>query len=64
MLDAATNPALAGEEAAILRERLARAGLLAPTSPLRRRPPAEHTAKARARAGTGTPLSAIVSGER
>ena len=64
VLDAATDPALAGDEAARLRELLARAGLLAPTGAARRRPPAEQAGRARSRAGRGTPLSDIVSGDR
>lgn len=64
VLDAATDPAFAGDEAAILRERLARAGLLAPTGSARRRPPAGQVSRARSRAGRGTPLSDIVSGDR
>jgi hypothetical protein len=64
VLDAATDPALAGDEAAVLRERLRRAGLLAPSHAPRQRPPASQVAKARARAGRGTSLSEIVSRQR
>jgi hypothetical protein len=64
VLDAATDPALAGDEAAVMRERLQRAGLLAPSSGPRPRPPDREVAKARARAGRGTPLSEIVSRDR
>jgi hypothetical protein len=60
VLDAATNPDLADDEAARLRERLARAGLLAPSTGQRRRPAAKQVAQARARAGRGTPLSELV----
>jgi hypothetical protein len=64
-LDAATNPALAGDEAAVLRERLARAGLLATAGGSgRRRPPSQQVALARSRAGRGTPLADIVAGDR
>jgi hypothetical protein len=64
VLDAATDPALAGDEAAVLRERLRRAGLLAPSHAPRQRPPAGQVTKARARAGRGTSLSEIVSKQR
>jgi hypothetical protein len=60
VLDAATNPDLADDEAARLRERLARAGLLAPSTSQRRRPAPKQVAQARARAGRGTPLSELV----
>jgi hypothetical protein len=61
VLDAATNPRLAGEEAERLRERLDLAGLLAEPGEHRSRPPREDAANARRRAGTGTPLSQLVS---
>jgi hypothetical protein len=64
VLDAATNPGLAGTEAERLRERLAQAGLLAEQGTPRSRPPREETAAARRRAGTGTPLSQILSEDR
>jgi hypothetical protein len=57
VLDAATNPSLAGDEAGRLRERLDLAGLLAEPGERRRRP-REAAATARRRAGTGTALSA------
>lgn len=60
VLDAATNPDLADDEAARLRERLARAGLLAPSNSPRPRPASKQVAQARARAGRGTPLSKLV----
>lgn len=64
-LDARTNPQLAGTEAERIRERLAQAGLLADVGPLRRsQPDAAAFARARAKAGQGTPLSDIVSEER
>jgi len=64
VLDAATNPDLAGGDAAMLRERLARAGLLAPTGRTRQRPSAGQVATARAAASRGTTLSRLVDGGR
>jgi Arc-like DNA binding dprotein len=64
VLDAATNPRLAGSEAERLRERLDQAGLLAEPGEPRRRPPGEEAAGARSRAGTGTALSQLVSEDR
>lgn len=64
VLDAATNPDLAGSEAARVRERLARAGLLAEAGVPRQRPDEEALARARAAAGTGTPLADLVGQER
>jgi hypothetical protein len=64
VLDAATNPRLAGSEAERLRERLDQAGLLAEPSEPHRRPPREETASARRRAGAGTALSQLVSEDR
>jgi hypothetical protein len=61
VLDAATDPSLAGTEAERLRERLDRAGLLAPVGHRRRRPSAREVARARTAAGAGTPLSQLVS---
>lgn len=60
VLDAATNPDLAGDDAARLRERLGRAGLLAPAGRRRQRPSGEQVARARAAAARGTPLSRLV----
>ena len=57
---AATDPAFAGSEAQQLRERLARAGLLAPEGPARERPDRAAVARARQKAGRGTPLSDLV----
>jgi hypothetical protein len=64
VLDAATDPSLAGSEAERLRERLDQAGLLAESSERHRRPPREETAGARRRAGAGTALSQLVSEDR
>ncbi|HYZ54070.1 MAG TPA: hypothetical protein VE733_11325 [Streptosporangiaceae bacterium] len=61
VLDAATNPGMAGSEAERLRERLDQAGLLAEPGDRHSRPSREETANARRRAGTGTPLSQLVS---
>jgi hypothetical protein len=61
VLDVATDPNLAGSEADRLRERLARAGLLAPAGRRRQRPSKKEVAEARAAAGTGTSLSELVS---
>jgi hypothetical protein len=60
VLDAATDPDLAGDEPAALRERLARAGLLAPAGSPRVRPAAGDLARARTAASRGTPLSVLV----
>jgi hypothetical protein len=64
VLDAATDPDLAGSEAERIRERLAAAGLLAPPGASRRRPPARSLDAARRAAGKGRPLSEIVSDGR
>jgi hypothetical protein len=61
VLDAATNPRLAGGEAERLRERLEQAGLLAEPGERRSRPSREEAASARRRAGQGTALSELVS---
>jgi hypothetical protein len=64
VLDAATNPRLAGSEADRLRERLDQAGLLASPGTPRRRPSREDTERARGRAGNGTALADLVSRDR
>ncbi|RFU21310.1 transcriptional regulator [Geodermatophilus marinus] len=64
VLDAATDPDLAGEPYAQIRERLSLAGLLAPPGRVAVRPDAGQVAAARGRAGTGTPLSDTVSADR
>ena len=62
VLAAAVDPELAGDEATRVRERLARAGLLAPTSSTtRRRPSKAAVAGARKRAGKGRALAELVS---
>jgi predicted transcriptional regulator len=61
VLAAAVDPELAGDEATRVRERLARAGLLAPTSASARRPSKAAVARARKRAGKGRALSELVS---
>jgi hypothetical protein len=58
LAEAATNPELAGDDIARIRERLARAGLLAPPGqPRSERPDPAAVAKARREAGQHTPLS-------
>lgn len=64
VLDAASDPAAAGSEAAALRERLVSAGLLEPVARQVRRPPADQVRAARAAAGRGRPLSDLVSDGR
>ena len=65
VLDAATNPDLAGTAAARLRERLSETGLLAVPSPmLGQRPSPEAVAAAGARAATGRAVSEFVSDGR
>lgn len=64
VLDAATDPDLAGSDADRVRERLARAGILASAPPARGRPGPELLARARAAAGRGTPLADVVSDDR
>lgn len=64
VLDAATNPGLAGSEAEQLRERLEQAGLLAEPGERRRRPAAKEVAGARSRASRGTALADLVSEDR
>jgi len=64
VLDAATDPDLAGGDAARLRERLARAGLVAPVGSSRKRPTPEQVAAARAAASGGTPLALLVEEAR
>lgn len=64
LVEAATDPDLAGDDAARTRERLARAGLLATPGPPRRRPDPAAVAAARATAGSGTQLSHLITDQR
>ena len=65
VLSAAVDPDFAGDEAERVRERLARAGLLMPTSePRSKRPSRRRVAKARDAAGRGTSLSDLVGENR
>lgn len=64
VLDAATNPALAGDEATSLRERLAGAGLLAPAGSPRTRPADADLARARSAASGGTAVASLVEQDR
>lgn len=64
LAEAATDPDLADSDAQRLRERLARAGLIAPDGPPRRRPDPAVVARARRRAGEGTALSDLVIQDR
>lgn len=61
VLDAATNPDHASDEAQRLRERLARAGLLAPAGRPRTRPDPDALARASKAAAEGKPLPDLVS---
>jgi plasmid stability protein len=62
VLGAAVDPELEGDEAARVRARLERAGLLAEVTPTAgSAPPAARVAAARRRAGAGTPLSDLVA---
>ncbi len=64
VLDAATDADLADDEAQRVRERLARAGLLAPARAPRRRPDPRAVARARRSAGRGTELAELVASDR
>jgi hypothetical protein len=64
VLGAAVDPELANTELERLRERLARAGLLATVRASPRRPDPERVARARREAGTGRSLSDLVSDDR
>ena len=67
VLAAAVDPDLAGDEATRVRERLGRAGLLAPrpeTGRRARRPDRAAVARARAAAGHGRPLADLVGEDR
>lgn len=64
VLRAATDPDNAGDDAARLRERLARAGLLVPSGAPRQRPDERRVAAARRAAAEGTSLADLVMGSR
>lgn len=65
VMAAASDPAYAAGEAAQVRERLARAGLIEfPSGESPRRPDARRVKAARARAGAGRPLSELVAEQR
>ena len=64
VLDAGTDPSAAGSDAARIRERLARAGLLVVPTPVASRPDADAVAAAGRRAARGSSVSEIVSRER
>jgi len=66
VLNAAVDPDFAGDETAVLRERLARAGLLVRPEPvLRSRPKEAAFARARAAAGRGRrPSDLVAEGRR
>jgi predicted HicB family RNase H-like nuclease len=64
VLEAATNPDLAGDEATRVRERLARVDLVVPQMDIRVRPPAERVQLAREAAAQGTSLTDLVIEDR
>lgn len=65
VLTAAVDPEHAGSEIERVRERLARAGMLATTGvSTKRRPDRSRVARARAAAGRGRPLADFVSDDR
>lgn len=64
VMRAVTDPDLADDEAARVRERLARAGLLAPPGVPRQRPDSDRLAAARRAGGTGTELARLVADGR
>lgn len=64
LAEAAVDPELAGNDMERLRERLARAGLIVAPGAKRRPPNQNSVAKARRRAGEGTPLSDLIKQER
>jgi hypothetical protein len=64
VLAAAVDPDTAGTEVERLRERLARAGLVAASATRGRHPPEVELARARSAAGTGRELSDLVSEDR
>jgi hypothetical protein len=64
VLDAATDPDLAGTEAERVRERLGQAGVLVVPTPVSRRPDSDQVAGARRRVGAAASLADIVSRDR
>lgn len=64
VLDAATNPDLAGSDTERIRERLARAGLLAQTGVPRARPAPDELAQAQAAAAQGVSAAELISMDR
>lgn len=64
LAQAATDPALAGNDFDRLRERLALAGLLVEAEQRRARPDRDAVTRARRAAGEGTPLSRLVVRDR
>lgn len=64
VMEAVTDPDLAGTDAERVRERLDRAGLLVPGGPARHRPDPDALAHARARAGRGATLAELVGRDR
>ncbi len=64
VLDTATDPRSPGDDNTAVRERLARAGLLAPAGEARRRPNARAVAAARKRAGRGVGVAPLVRSVR
>ncbi len=64
VLDAATDPEHAGSDTERIRERLARAGLLAQTGVPRSRPDPDLLAQARAAAATSTSGAELISEDR
>jgi hypothetical protein len=64
VLGAAVDPELAGTELERVRERLGRAGLLAPSGGSRQRPDPERVARAKRAAGRGRRLSDLVAENR
>jgi len=60
VLEAATNPDHAGTDTERIRERLARAGLLAQTGVPRARPDSDRLAEARAAAAAGTSAADLI----
>lgn len=61
VLQAAVDPALAGDEVERMRARLSQAGLLAAAIPVAERPAQTAVQRARRRAARGRPLSDLVS---